>query len=177
MYFLAERWTGSRPGAAVAGVIFAFNGLSLNFLMWPSHLATLAWMPWVILLAEQGWAVGGRKLFLAALAAGMEVLAGGPEEILFTWLILVAIAAMRPAGQPGGFVTVARRFLTIGLLAGGVAAAQLLPFADFVLHSNGVGEISWCRCSRLPGGSRLSCNAPNIGPRRTTRESARFSWW
>jgi hypothetical protein len=136
MYFLAARWTGSRAGAAVAGVIFAFNGLSLNFLMWPSHLATLAWMPWVILLAEQGWTVGGRKLFLAALAAGMEVLAGGPEEILFTWLILLALAAARCVSRPVGFVTVVRRFLTIGLLGGGVAAAQLLPFADFVLHSN-----------------------------------------
>jgi len=136
MYFLAARWTGSRAGAALAGVVFAFNGLSLNFLMWPSHLATLAWMPWVILLAEEGWAVGGRKLILTALAAGIEVLAGGPEEILFTWMILLALAAVRVRIQPAGFPTVARRFLTIGLLAAGVAAAQLLPFADFVLHSN-----------------------------------------
>src|SRR5207248_497921 len=30
MYFLAHRWTGNRLGAAVAGLIFAFNGLSLN---------------------------------------------------------------------------------------------------------------------------------------------------
>jgi hypothetical protein len=136
MYFLAARWTGSRAGAALAGVVFAFNGLSLNFLMWPSHLATLAWVPWVILLAEQGWAVGGRKLILAALAAGMEVLAGGPEEILFTWLILLALAAARFRVHPAGLATVARRFLTIGLLAAGMAAAQVLPFLDFVLHSN-----------------------------------------
>jgi hypothetical protein len=136
MYFLAARWTGSRPGAALAGVAFAFNGLSLNFLMWPSHLAAYAWMPWVILLAEEGWTVGGRKLFLASLAAAMELLAGGPEEILFTWLILLALAAARFRFHPGGFLTVARRFLTIGMLAAGLAAAQLLPFADFVLHSN-----------------------------------------
>lgn len=136
MYFLAARWTGSRAGAALAGVVFAFNGLSLNFLMWPSHLATLAWVPWVILLAEQGWAVGGRKLILAALAAGMQVLAGGPEEILFTWLILLALAAARFRVHPAGLATVARRFLTIGLLAAGMAAAQVLPFLDFVLHSN-----------------------------------------
>ncbi|HUD83849.1 MAG TPA: hypothetical protein VMQ67_10115, partial [Candidatus Saccharimonadales bacterium] len=136
MYFLAARCTGSRAGAALAGVVFAFNGLSLNFLMWPSHLATLAWVPWVILLAEQGWAVGGRKLILAALAAGMQVLAGGPEEILFTWLILLALAAARFRVHPAGLATVARRFLTIGLLAAGMAAAQVLPFLDFVLHSN-----------------------------------------
>jgi len=40
MYFLARRWTASQAGAALAGVVFSFNGLSLNFLMWPSHIAT-----------------------------------------------------------------------------------------------------------------------------------------
>ncbi|HEY3857343.1 MAG TPA: YfhO family protein [Verrucomicrobiae bacterium] len=136
MYFLAARWTDSRAGAAVAGVVFAFNGLTLNFLMWPSHLATLAWTPWVILLAEDGWKLGGRKLFLAALAAGMQILAGGPEEILFTWLILAVLAAARIGKTSPSFITVVRRFLTMSLLGGGVAAAQALPFADFVLHSN-----------------------------------------
>jgi hypothetical protein len=136
MYCLAARWTNSRAGAALAGVVFAFNGLALNFVQWPSHLATYAWMPWVILLAEQGWNEGGRKLFLASLAGGMELLAGGPEEILFTWLILLALVVGRLLIQPAGFLTVARRFLTIGLLADGLAAAQLLPFGDFILHSN-----------------------------------------
>ena len=136
MYFLAARWTDSRAGAAVAGVVFAFNGLALNFVMWPSHLATYAWMPWVILLVEQGWTDGGRALFLAALAGGMEVLGGGPEEILFTWLILFGLLVARLINKPRAFVPVARRFLTIGLLTGGLAAAQLLPFGDFVMHSN-----------------------------------------
>jgi uncharacterized membrane protein YecN with MAPEG domain len=93
MYFLALRWSGSRLGAAVAGTIFAFNGLSLNFLMWPSHIATFALMPWVIWLAQEAWEHGGRKIILAALAAAFQVLAGGPETILFTWLFLFALAA------------------------------------------------------------------------------------
>ena len=33
MYFLTERWTGNRLAAAVAGIVFAFNGLMLNSLM------------------------------------------------------------------------------------------------------------------------------------------------
>ena len=92
MYFLAARWSGSRLGGAVAGTIFAFNGLSLNFLMWPSHIATFALMPWVIWLAQDAWECGGRKIMLAALAAALQVLAGGPETILFTWLILLVLA-------------------------------------------------------------------------------------
>jgi hypothetical protein len=134
MYCLAARWSGSRAGATLAGVAFAFNGLSLNFLMWPSHIATYAWLPWVILLTEKGWREGGRKLVPAALAAAMEVLAGGPETILFTWLILAALALMewRKAAIPSAVL--ARRFFAAGFLALGLSAAQWLPFADFALH-------------------------------------------
>jgi hypothetical protein len=94
MYFLALRWSGSRLGAAVAGTIFAFNGLSLNFLMWPSHIATYALMPWVIWLVQEACQHGGRRIILAALAAALQVLAGGPETILLTWLFLFALAAL-----------------------------------------------------------------------------------
>ena len=94
MYFLAARWSGSRLGGAVAGTLFAFNGLSLNFLMWPSHIATFALMPWVIWLGQEALECGGRKIILAALAAALQVLAGGPETILLTWLLLFALAAL-----------------------------------------------------------------------------------
>lgn len=133
-YFLAERWTGSRAGAALAGVVFAFNGLALNFLMWPSHIATFAWIPWVIYLTERGWREGGRRLVPAALAAAMEVLGGGPESILFTWLILLGLALVETGRGSRPWATLVRRFLAVGFLAVGLAAAQVLPFADFALH-------------------------------------------
>jgi hypothetical protein len=136
MYFLAARWTGSRAGAALAGVVFAFNGLTLDFLMWPSHVATFAWMPWVILLTEAGWRRGGRALVPAALAAAMQVLAGGPETILFTWLILAVVGLVECSRGEMPSVIWARRFFLMGILAACLAAAQLLPFADFALHSS-----------------------------------------
>jgi hypothetical protein len=136
MYFLAARWSGSRLGGAVAGTIFAFNGLSLNFLMWPSHIATFALMPWVVWLAQEAWERGGRKIILAGLAAALQALAGGPETILFTWIFLFALAAVagRKAALP--LPVLARRFLAVGGLALCLAAAQLLPFVDLSLHSN-----------------------------------------
>jgi hypothetical protein len=136
MYFLARRWTGSQAGAALAGVVFSFNGLSLNFLMWPSHIATFAWVPWVILLVEDGWRAGGTKMIAAALAAGMQILAGGPETIAFTWLVLLAVAAAGCAREPRTFWTTARRLAVMGSLALGLAAAQLLPTIDLARHSH-----------------------------------------
>jgi hypothetical protein len=152
MYFLASRWTGSRAGGALAGVAFAFNGVTLNMLMWPSHSATLAWMPWVILLVEEGWQWGGRKMIFAALAAGMEVLGGGPETILFTWAILFALAAVECLREPGKRWTLIRRFVGMGALALGLAAAQLLPFADFALHCSRKSNFAGSEWSMPPWG-------------------------
>ncbi|MGA2177393.1 MAG: YfhO family protein [Verrucomicrobiota bacterium] len=152
MYFLASRWTGSRPGGALAGVAFAFNGVSLNVLMWPSHIATFAWMPWVILLVEKAWREGGRNIVLAALAAGMEVLAGGPETILFTWLVLLAVAVVQCCRQPARTWTTAQRFLSMGCLALGLAAAQILPFVDFALHSSRKSNFAGSEWSMPPWG-------------------------
>ena len=146
MYFLARRWTGSQAGAALAGVVFLFNGLTLNFLMWPSHIATFAWLPWVVLLAEDGWNSGGRKIIAAALAAAMEILAGGPETILFTGLLVLTLAAAACLREPGTIWRTARRLAAMGLLALGLSAAQMLPFADFALHgSRGIhyGNSAW----------------------------------
>jgi hypothetical protein len=55
MYWLARRWTKNDFAAAFAGTVFAFNGLTLNLLTWPSHTATFAWMPWVVLAVELAW--------------------------------------------------------------------------------------------------------------------------
>src|SRR5580698_3891429 len=90
MYFLARRWTENSFAAAFAGTVFAFNGFTLNLLMWPSHIATFGWMPWAVLAVESAWREGGRKIPLAGLAGAMQMLAGGPETIFLTWLIILA---------------------------------------------------------------------------------------
>src|SRR2546428_6548079 len=63
MYWLACRWVGSRLAASAAGIAYAFNGLSLNCLMWPNNVAALAWMPLVVLATERACRKGGRTIF------------------------------------------------------------------------------------------------------------------
>jgi hypothetical protein len=173
MYFLAWRWTGSGCAGAVAGVVFAFNGLSLNLLMWPSHIATLGWMPWVVLSVERAWQEGGRRLVVAALVGALQMLAGGPETILLTWLLLLGLWTLEwvrglaaggqataraqsyleiPAGRaredahPPGQLQLVVRFASVVLLVAGLAAVQLLPFLDLVAHSQreqGYADTRW----------------------------------
>jgi hypothetical protein len=92
MYFLAQRWANNRLAAGLAGVIFSFNGLTLNFLMWPSHVATFSWLPWVLWLGQRAWREGGKALVWGTVAGAMQMLAGGPETIALTWLILSVLA-------------------------------------------------------------------------------------
>jgi|GEM_PF-156996 len=92
MRALAERWTGSRFGAAVAGVAFVFSGLVLGCVIYPNYLVALGWMPWVALATRRAWREGGRAIVLAALSGAMQMLSGAPEIILLTWAFLAVLA-------------------------------------------------------------------------------------
>jgi len=146
MYFLARRWTQHRFAACVAGMVFAFNGLSLNCLMWPNNITALGWMPWVVLHVERAWNEGGRQTILAAVFGAMQMLAGAPEIILFTWavpVIMLAIQMLMRRRDGGCFM---KRFLSVVLIVAGLAAAQLLPFFDLLAHSQrdtSYGRSAW----------------------------------
>jgi hypothetical protein len=136
MYFLARHWFGNRFAASVAGLAFAWNGLALHCWMWPNLIATLAWMPWVVWLCERARTGGRRALFWAALAGGLQMLTGSPEQIIYTWLIVLGsfLVGARPWRREfwGGL---GRLACVVGLVAA-LAAAQLLPWMDFLAHGD-----------------------------------------
>ena len=150
MFFLARRWSGNNFAAAFAGMAFAFNGFTLNLLMWPSHMATFAWMPWVVLAVELAWRVGGQKIILAAIAGALQMLAGGPEIIFLTWIILLALWVQQFVKKESPPSTLLWRFPLIVALVIALSAAQLLPFLDLVAHSQRDASYADLRWS-MPG--------------------------
>jgi len=136
MYFLARRWTGNATGAACAGVAFAFSGLSLHCLMWPNNMAALGWMPWVVWQVERAWSRGGTAVITAGVVSALQVLAGAPEILIFTWLIVAAMFAGGVWRSRGSRPRLVRRIGVIALLTTGLTAAQMFPFLDLALHSN-----------------------------------------
>jgi len=135
MYFLARRWTNNAFAASVAGLAFAWNGLTLHSLMWTNNIASLGWMPWVILAMERAWREGGRRIVFAALIGAMQVLSAGPEIILLTWLIagLLWLRDLLKGDLPR--VQSLLRFALGGVLVCALCAVQLLPFLDLLRHS------------------------------------------
>ena len=172
MYFLARRWAGSGFAGGVAGVIFAFNGLSLNMLMWPSHIATLSWVPWVLLTVEEAWRQGGRKIAPAAFTGGLQMLAGGPETILMTWVLAAALwlmeivqsrVASRKTFDPAGWGSARYfwRFPLVVLFVAGLAAVQLMPFLDLASHSQRDQDYADSRWS-MPGSGWANFLVPMV---------------
>lgn len=135
MYALAWRWTRHRLGAAAAGAVFAFNGLTWHALIWPSILCALAWMPWVVGSVERACREGRRWVLAAALAAALQLLTGGVEVILLTWLVVGAWWLVEVGVGDLELGRSAGRLVCAGGLAGGLAAAQLLPFLELLAHS------------------------------------------
>ncbi len=114
--------------------------------MWPSHLATFSWMPWVVLAVESAWREGGRKVFLAAVVGAMQFLAGGPEMILFTWVVLFALWVHVFVKRESPRNIMLRSFPLIVLLVVLLTVIQLLPFLDLVAHSQrntGYSDTRW----------------------------------
>ncbi len=134
---LVRSLTNDPFAADLAGLLFAFNGLALNFLMWPNNSAAWGWMPWLIgefaSRRAPGAAPGPTAWIRAATIATLQMLTGAPEVILFTWLVAGALAI-----AAGGW-----RLLLFALGVGCVtlllAAPQLLPFIELWLGSHRVG--------------------------------------
>jgi hypothetical protein len=135
MFLLARRWTGQPFAAAVAGVAFAFNGLSLSCLIWPNNIAALGWMPWVVYLVERSWREGGRTILLAGWCAAVQMLAGAPEFFLFTWIILggLCVAELKNCGIHRGRLIL--RTAGAPLLIIGLVSVQLFPFLELLRQS------------------------------------------
>ena len=192
MFFLARRWTSCSFAAAFAGVAFAFNGLTLNLLMWPSHIATLSWMPWVVLAVELAWREGGRKIILAAFAGALQMLAGGPEIIFLTWILLLALWIQQfVKGESPACLNALAVSIGCGTgdCAGSGATAAVprprRPFAAWrrlrgypLVHARlGLGEFSGADGFRHePGPKGCSSRTASTGRRLIISASERYGW-
>ncbi len=142
MFVLAQRWTHNRFAAAFAGIVFAFNGLMLNSLIWPATIAGLGWMPWVVWLTERAWREGGRTVVTATFAGALQMLSGGTEVVLLTWVLLgvLHLADLIRGEFPRGKILL--RAGLVVLLISGLSAAQLLPFFDLLDYSRRQQDVS-----------------------------------
>ena len=135
MYFLARQWVGDSFGAAFAGTAFVFNGVTLSCLIWPNYMVALGWMPWVVLLVERAGKEGGRLVIGAPFVASLQLLAGVPELVVLTWLLIAGIWFQSLVRDRQNRKLAIVRIAAIILLTTCLISAQLLPFIDLLSQS------------------------------------------
>ena len=139
--FMLVRYLLQHPlAAAFAGLAFVFNGFALSILMWPNNIAAWGWLPWVVLFSLRAWREGGRNLPLAALIITLQLLTGGPEIIMQTWMLSFSFLIL-DIWQNGWSLRLPGRAALCYGLGLALAAIQLLPFLDLLAHSQ--RDVHW----------------------------------
>ena len=117
------RLSGDSAAATVSAIVIAFNGYFVAHGTLPNHFAAAAYLPAVLYFFDAGSVVG----LSAALA--LQWLAGFPP---FSYLTGLALLSWSVSAGP------ARRRLLwkSAALAAGLAAVQLIPFAELFIHSS-----------------------------------------
>jgi hypothetical protein len=122
-----------RWGAALAGLAFGFGSVTLQHSILLNQLQVIAWMPLVLLFGHLALERGRlRYVVLTGVAAGLQLLAGHPEEWVYTLFALATYGlAWTLAAAPRDWP---RRAVAAALRLGGAMAAlglllawQLLP--------------------------------------------------
>ena len=125
MHRLIFQQTSNHTSACIVGFSFAFSGIPLGLLGWPSFCAGFGWAPWVIAALLKTTRLIALPVILIA---SLQLLTGSPEIIICTWFIGFS------------YYAVLHRQFKIPLfnLAGAISlcSIQILPFLVLLLNSN-----------------------------------------
>lgn len=140
MYAFVRRLTSSGSASTIGGLVsalvFGYGGYLTGYA--PLQLAILEagiWLPLVLLGIFQATRTprpGWMCMVLAGVVMGLSLLAGHPQTSLFMIYFALAFLAYRLWGHPRSFILAAVLF---GLVAGGLAAIQLLPGLEYLQHT------------------------------------------
>jgi len=145
-YLLARRAFDVRaPAAVVGGLAYAFGGFAVGQLGHLNQISAAAWLP-AVLLAYHGFVTTLRPhwLGLGAIALGLQLFAGHPQETYMTLIVLGIFGiVMAPWQRPRHLALTVGGGLLMCALGGALAAAQLLPTLELApLSIRGEG-VSW----------------------------------
>jgi hypothetical protein len=145
-YLLGRYAFGLLPlAAAVGGLAYAFGGFAVGQEGHLNQISAAAWLP-AVLLAYDRYASTQRVYWLAlgALALGLQLLAGHPQETYMTLIVLGTFGAVRaPWRSPMRLAWCALGGLFFCVLGALLSAAQLMPTLELTpLSIRGAG-VNW----------------------------------
>jgi hypothetical protein len=136
LYFLLRRWDRSPQAAWLGAASFMLGGYLVSLGNFPNNLQTVAWIPWLFWSWDRVLGnVTPRRVAVFAAICGVAFLGGEPQMLAIGLAWLFVHGALRVGGRETSMARQAGSFALAGGLAAAIVAVQLIPFAEFVLHS------------------------------------------
>ncbi len=142
MFLLVRQLSGSRAGAWLAALTFAFSGF-MSARIWAGHIGLIAtdvWLPWLLL--GTAWSVQ-RKSIWAAIIGGLPlalaILAGHTTSLLYIGLAWGLFALYLLFTTPNRWLVI-RQMAIMTVLGFLLAGVQLVPLAEFSTVSSRAAE-------------------------------------
>jgi hypothetical protein len=135
-YFLSFRLVRNRPAAVLAGLCYGLCGFFVGNSSHTTQLQGAAWMPWLLLLLDR--AIESRPLrntVLGGLAAGMMLLAGHFQTILYSFLALGLFAVARAARQRTRWASILGMAIAIPVIGTLLSAIATGPGLELAVYS------------------------------------------
>ena len=135
-YLLAFRFLRHRQAAVLAGLCYGLSGFFVGHSSHTTMLQCAAWTPWLMLLLDRALESHAlRNTVLGGLAAGLMVLAGHFQTILYSFLALALFAAARLLHQPRRWLRISGIALAIPVTGALISAIATGPGLELALHS------------------------------------------
>ena len=106
-------------------------------------MTALAWLPWAVYLAGEGFRTGAASRAAACgLCLAAQVLAGSPDVLALTVLAIAVEAAATMEWRPAAAAVRARQIALAALVGATLSAAQWLPSLEAALRA-GRAQLPW----------------------------------
>jgi len=135
-YLLAKKLFGSRAGALIAGLAYGLSGFFAGHSSHTPMFQAAAWLPWLLLFFAR--ALDGRAWWngtLAALTAGMIILAGHFQTALYCFAGLALFAVAEVLGQRSKWRMALPLAALVPLAGACLSAVATLPGLELASHS------------------------------------------
>ncbi len=155
-WFVARRAGAGPLPAVLAGLAFAWSGFMVTHVRHLNMHAAAAILPWMVLAAERLIATQGRRGGIAlAILLGLQVLAGHPQLVYITGLLLAARLGFHwlRTDWRQAWRSRLHEGLAFGAAMGlgaALAAIQLVPSWAFTQQSLGKVEPTWTYATAFP---------------------------
>ncbi len=137
-YALARVIGLRQPAAVVAGLVYGYCGITLSQANLYFRLLAMPYLPLTLACWHLHLRRGGRRWLILAVASGtLQVFAGSPEMVVFSFVTLLGWTLFAgPRRSPRALLTAAGRWWLLGVAVAGAAAVQLVPLLEMAAQSS-----------------------------------------